>query len=109
MIHNARFLVIVTLITAALAGAQLALASGEPQRKPQPTATTTATASSQAVRPGTGVVVPPTLRRISALTEEECEGLGGVVSTGGNDCATGELCQTSNRNGVIHQACITRK
>jgi hypothetical protein len=46
----------------------------------------------------------------TTLTEAECTGLGGKVVTVLQGCsATGKVCYTTDKNGVIHHACITKK
>lgn len=43
------------------------------------------------------------------LTEAECKGLGGkVLSTDLDQCAgTAKVCYTTDKDGVIHNSCIT--
>ena len=106
MTHNARFIISSAILIAAAVGAELALAS--PVQQGQVTDKTVAATSVATRRPGTGVVVPPNLQRISALTDEECEGLGGVVSSERN-CASGRVCGTSSQSGVVRYVCITKK
>jgi hypothetical protein len=45
----------------------------------------------------------------AALNANECEAFGGkVVAAPANSCtATGKICYTANKDGSIHQSCIT--
>jgi hypothetical protein len=45
----------------------------------------------------------------AALSANECEAFGGkVVTAAPNSCtATGKVCYTANKDGSIHQSCIT--
>ena len=45
---------------------------------------------------------------VAPLTEGECVGLGGKIRVfyPDNTCATGKLCITTDKDGVIHSACI---
>jgi hypothetical protein len=60
----------------------------------------------------TGPIRPTPIpgRKNVQLTEGECEGLGGrVLSIAVAYCKSGSLCSTTDKNGVIHEACITKK
>lgn len=62
-----------------------------------------------AVKKAGGAATPTTAAKPMALTEGECTGLGGKVS-GATKCANGGLgCYTTDKDGVIHMACITNK
>ena len=39
------------------------------------------------------------------MSEQDCKGLGGVVSTVFG-CDAGKACFTTDANGVIHRVCI---
>jgi len=56
-------------------------------------------------------VVRPTKIEPSKLTQAECEGLGGTAirQINGNACASGIVCSTTDKDGVIHRACITKQ
>ena len=56
-------------------------------------------------------VVRPTKIAPSNLTQGECEGLGGTVihQINGNTCASGYVCSTTDKIGVIHRACISKQ
>ena len=60
-----------------------------------------------AVKKAGGLASPP-VAKASALNQEECTGLGGKVSAAVK-CATGSACYTTDKDGVIHMACITNK
>src|SRR5438128_2716163 len=65
-----------------------------------------------APRKSTGPIRPTPVpgRKIVQLTEGECAGLGGkVLSIPVAYCSSGSLCSTTDKNGVIHEACITKK
>ncbi len=67
------------------------------------------TAAIEKKGPPTGVAVKNKPTR-APLSEPECTGLGGkVLSIAGACESTGKQCVTTDKNGVIHQACITKQ
>ena len=52
--------------------------------------------------------VAKTNTRATALTEGECTGLGGKVDAAVK-CSGGQGCYTTDKDGVIHMACLTNK
>ena len=69
------------------------------------------TLSSAIAAPVAGKKRPVATTRINkALTTEECKGLGGdVVKAPGCGALFGKACQTADKNGVLHRACIDNK
>jgi hypothetical protein len=56
-------------------------------------------------QPGAGTV--PSRTGTAPLTEGECTGLGGKsISTDASFCASGKVCVTTDKDGVVHHACI---
>jgi hypothetical protein len=54
------------------------------------------------IRPAKPVKMSP-----SALTSGECRGLGGKVGAN-NKCSVGAECLTTDSDGVVHRACLTK-
>jgi hypothetical protein len=62
-------------------------------------------ASEKPKAPGEQVAAP--VRRVEALTVEECKGLGGTVQEVGiSACNTKQACATVDQSHVVHLACI---
>ena len=51
----------------------------------------------------------PTKMSPSALTAAECKGLGGKVAASVNKCDSGSMCLTTDSDGVVHSACVTKQ
>jgi hypothetical protein len=51
---------------------------------------------------------PAAIGKAVQLTEAECKGFGGRVVPN-YDCASGNSCWTTDKNGVIHRGCINAK
>lgn len=104
MTKKVRIIALSAVLIGAAAVAQLALASGEPQRSPLPSSTTE---TAGAVRPGAGAALPPPLDHVgNLLTQNECKNLGGAVEIA-RACNTGLTCVTADPAGTVHHACIT--
>jgi len=58
--------------------------------------------SQPTIKPARPVKMSP-----SALTSGECKGLGGKVGAN-NKCAVGAECLTTDSDGVVHRACLTK-
>ena len=58
----------------------------------------------QAKYPGALRVMAPV-----PLSNAECTGLGGKVVDVVHGCGSGKVCYTTDKNGVIHHACITKQ
>jgi hypothetical protein len=43
------------------------------------------------------------------LSNAECTGLGGKVIEALQGCSSGKVCYTTDKNGVLHHACITKQ
>ena len=48
-------------------------------------------------------------RKSLPLTEGECRGLGGNVVTANGCGSPAKACETADKNGVLHRACIDDK
>jgi hypothetical protein len=66
--------------------------------------------SALAVDKGTTVVAPvrPTKMSPTKLSSAECKGLGGKVVEV-SDCNGMSACITTNQDGVVHKACLTKQ
>ena len=106
MTQKHRFLTAAVGVAVLIGGAQLALASGSPQRPVQAGPVTT---SQTLIRNGNTTVVGPPLTAVGTpLSTNECKGLGGVVATVFEHvCASGQKCVVADKDGVVHSACIT--
>jgi len=51
----------------------------------------------------------PTKMSPTALTAAECKGLGGKVAASVNKCDSGSMCLTTDSDGVVHIACLTKQ
>lgn len=60
-------------------------------------------------RPPSTTAAKPTKLSPSALTGAECKGLGGKVAASVNKCASGAMCLTTDKDGVVHSACLTKQ
>ena len=106
-----------TIAFAALAaGSQYAAAQTEQrqsaaqQGKLVAAPTTTTTTTNIISQPNATGAAPRPLDRIGLpLTEAQCTGLGGVVTSSvSKKCAsTGKICFRADQDGVIHSSCIT--
>jgi len=63
-----------------------------------------------AVDKGTAVVAPvrPAKMLPAKLSSAECKGLGGKVVEV-SDCNGMSACVTTNQDGVVHKACLTKQ
>ena len=66
--------------------------------------------SALAVDKGTAVVAParPVKMSPTNLSSAECKGLGGKVVEV-SDCNGMSACLTTNQDGVVHKACLTKQ
>jgi hypothetical protein len=55
------------------------------------------------------VAPKPTRMAPVPLSNAECTGLGGKVVDVVHGCGSGKICYTTDKNGVIHHACITKQ
>lgn len=70
---------------------------------------TTRTAKAKKVKGVVGATTGGTVAGTSALTSQECKGMGGTVNSPAADmnCKAGEdACYTTDKHGVIRAACI---
>lgn len=51
----------------------------------------------------------PTKMSPTGLTAAECKGLGGKVAASVNKCDSGSMCLTTDSDGVVHTACVTKQ
>lgn len=58
-------------------------------------------------RPPSVTPVKPTKLSPSALTGAECKGLGGKLAAN-TACASGAECLTTDKDSVVHRACLTK-
>jgi hypothetical protein len=94
-----------TCVTLAIAGAAIASAQ-TPQAKPDAAPDRAGTAAP----PGAVAKPAPSQSASADLSQAECTGLGGkVVTTFPIACASGSACYTTDKNGVVHHACINEK
>jgi hypothetical protein len=93
------------------AGTQLAIAQSGPKGSPAQKGAAQGAAARKTVSQPVGVAAfHGNLNTVAtALTKDECKGLGGVVgdSAAGASCTTGKACYTAGTDGVVRSMCIT--
>lgn len=107
MTQRVRLLKAAAILVLLVAGAELAMAKGEPQQqKPQQPNATNVGSISQRWHGPASAPLPPSRLIAAPLSENECKGLGGVVTVAW-ECGNKSVCETADANGEIHLHCIT--